>query len=264
MSFDDAGLTLTARTSDAVDRAELGAGAEALFALFLKREPEFGFNPLITVDYPDLSSVDASPFLVDAPAYVVDRIAALEASGEPVGRVVILTTYAEAVNLALDGAGWTGQAIDMPAGPDGTWTWRLDRSDAARTLYIEAVNEADPKIRPDFLLELHDAEGALRGGAWGSIHERAGRRYAYVATMTLDAGLAPGVGTRLGQALDETLRAAGVTTVHLGTQTAGPFYERLGYRMTHRVLPELRRRPDGGLGWVSTDLMMMERRLADD
>lgn len=264
MSFDDVGLRLTARTSDVVDRDELRAGADALFTLFLKRELEFGFNPQIVVDYPDLALGDASPFLADAPAYVAERIAALETDGGPVGRAVILTTYAGAVNPALAAAGWTGQAIDMPAGPDGTWTWRLDCFDAARTLYIEAVNEADPKIRPDFLLELHDAEGALRGGAWGSIHEQAGRRYAYVATMTLDVGLPPGVGTQLGQALDETLRAAGVTTVHLGTQTAGPFYERLGYRVTHRVLPELRRRPDGGLGWVSTDLMMMERRLADD
>ncbi|WP_333591493.1 hypothetical protein [Brevundimonas sp.] len=257
--FEEVGLTLTARTSDHVDRAELAAGAAALFDLFLAREPEFGFNPDIVVDYPDLTG--AAPFLADALAHVADRIAALERTGAPIGRVVILTTYAEVVGAPLSAAGWRGERIDMPAGPDGTWTYRLDLSEAPRTLYLEAVDEADPKIRPDFLLELHDGQGRLRGGAWGSIHQRDGRRYAYIATMTLDVGLPAGVGTRLGQALEATLRDAGVVAAHLGTQTAGPFYERLGFRITHRVLPELRVRDGDDGARTTTDLVMMERRL---
>ena len=261
IGFDDAGLTLTVRMSDVHDRADLAGGAEGLFNLFLAREPEFGFNPDVVVDYPDLSAGAASPFLADAPAHVADRIAALEADGGPIGRAIVLTTYADAVGEGLTAAGWRGERIDMPAGPDGTWTYRLDRSDARRTLYLEAVNETDPKIRPDFLLELHDADGRLRGGAWGSLHERDGRRYAYIATMTLDVGLPPGVGTRLGQALETTLRDAGVVAAHLGTQTAGPFYERLGFRITHRVLPELRVRVGDGGARTTTDLVMMERRL---
>ena len=155
IGFDDAGLTLTVRTSDTHDRAEMAAGAGAVFDLFLAREPEFGFNPDVVVEYPDLTASTA-PFLTDAPAHVADRIAALEADGGPIGRVIILTTYADAVGEGLTAAGWRGERIDMPAGPDGTWTYRLDRSEVPRTLYLEAVNEADPKIRPDFLLELHD------------------------------------------------------------------------------------------------------------
>jgi GNAT superfamily N-acetyltransferase len=262
MTFADAGLTLRVRTSDDTDRAELAAGAAAVFDLFLKREPEFGFNPAVQVDYPDLTAGADSPFLADAIAYVEGRIAALEAQGETVARVVILTTYDDKVGASLREVGWVGQAIDMPAGPDGTWTWRLDRAGEGRTLYIEAVNEADEKLRPDFLLELTDDQGRLRGGAWGSIHARDGVRYAYIATMTLDVGLKPGVGTRLGEALEATLRQAGVVAVHLGTQTAGPFYERLGFRITHRVLPELRVRTGEDGARVTTDLVMMERRLA--
>lgn len=261
MSFDDVGLTLRVRTVPPHDHAALAEGAEGVFKLFLAREPEFGFNPDVVVDYPDLAAGADSPFLADAPGYVAARIAALEAQGDPIGRVVILTTYADAIGSALTAAGWAGQHIDMPAGPDGTWTYSLERSSGARALYIEAVNETDPKIRPDFLLELTDDKGRLRGGAWGSIHARDDQRYAYIATMTLDAGLPPGVGTRLDQALEATLRDAGVAAAHLGTQTAGPFYERLGYRITHRVLPELRVRLGDDGARVTTDLVMMERRL---
>lgn len=263
MTFADAGLTLRARTSDDTDRADLAAGAAALFDLFLKREHAFGFNPEVVVDYPDLTFGPDSSFLADTLAYVEDRIATEEASGGPISQVVILTTYADMVGPALAAAGWDGRQIDMPAGPDHTWTYRQDRTDSGRTLYIEAVNEADEKLRPDFLLELTDDQGRLRGGAWGSIHARDGDRYAYIATMTLDAGLPPGTGTRLGQALHQVLAGAGVIAAHLGTQTAGPFYERLGFRITHTLVPALRVREGEGGGRVTTDLVMMERHLSD-
>jgi len=262
LDFTDVDLRLTVRTSDAVDRSELAGGAASLFDLFLKREPEFGFNPQVVVDYPDLAAGPDSAFLIDTRAYVEDRIAGLEAEGAAIARVVILTTYGPVVGPALEAAGWAAEHIDMPAGPDGTWTYRKDLRTEGRTLYIEAVNEADEKLRPDFLLELTDDQGRLRGGAWGSIHERDGVRYAYIATMTLDVGLKPGVGTRLAEALNQTLIEAGVVAAHLGTQTAGPFYERLGFRITHRVLPELRVRTGEDGARVTTDLVMMERRLA--
>ncbi|MBN8553344.1 MAG: GNAT family N-acetyltransferase [Caulobacterales bacterium] len=261
IDFADAGLTLRARTSDDTDRAELAAGTVALFDLFLRREHEFGFNPDVVVEYPDLEPGPEAPFLAGVVAYVEGRIAELEASGPPIARVVILTTYGPLVGPALQGAGWDAEHIDMPAGPDGTWTYRKDLRAEGRTLYIEAVNEADEKLRPDFLLELTDDQGRLRGGAWGAIHDRDGARYAYIATMTLDVGLKPGVGTRLGEALHQTLAEAGVVAAHLGTQTAGPFYERLGFRITHRVLPELRVRTGEDGARVTTDLVMMERRL---
>lgn len=262
MTFADAGLILLTRTSDDTDRAELAAGAAALFELFLQREPEFGFNPDVVVEYPDLEAGAQAPFLSEVLAYVNDRVAALEAEGAAIARVVILTTYGPAVGSALEADGWAGERIDMPAGPDGTWTYRKELRADGRTLYIEAVNEADEKLRPDFLLELTDDDGRLRGGAWGSIHKRSGARYAYIATMTLDVGLKPGIGTRLGEALNQTLIGAGVVAAHLGTQTAGPFYERLGFRITHRVLPELRVRSGEDGARVTTDLVMMERLLA--
>lgn len=261
MNFSDAGLSLQTRTSDDTDRAELAAGAAALFDLFLRREPEFEFNPDVVVEYPDLEAGSDAPFLAKVVTDIGDHVAALEADGAPIARVVILTTYGPVVGPALEAAGWDAERIDMPAGPDGTWIYRMDLRAEGRTLYIEAVNEADEKLRPDFLLELIDGEGRLRGGAWGSIHARDGARYAYIATMTLDVGLQPGVGTLLGEALETTLRQAGVVAAHLGTQTAGPFYERLGFCITHRVLPQLRVRAGGDGERVATDLVMMERRL---
>jgi len=259
--FAGAGLTLRVRTSDDTDRADLAVGAAELFELFLKREHEFGVNPDVTIDYPDLTAGADSPFLADAAAYVEGRLAALEAEGESVTRVVILTTFGPVVGPALEAGGWDAARIDFPAGPDGTWTYSKDLWTEGRVLYIEAVNEADEKLRPDFLLELTDDHGRLRGGAWGAIHDRDGSRYAYIATMTLDVGLKPGVGTRLGEALHQTLTKAGVVATHLGTQTAGPFYERLGFRITHRILPALRVRTSEDGAQVTTDLVMMERRL---
>ncbi len=89
-----------------------------------------------------------------------------------------------------------------------------------RTPCVEAVNEADEKIRRSFSLELRDGAGRLRGGACGAVHETDGKRFAYLAAVTLDVGLPPSTGIALGQAPFDFLPSLGVSTVHLCTQTA--------------------------------------------
>jgi hypothetical protein len=201
-------LSLKRKTLRNASQAELDEAAGKLFSMFVEREKEFGFNPAIVVDYPDVTDPDASPFLDDAAGYIDRLVTRLEGEGAPIDQIVALTTFGARLTEPLMQAGFVGAPIDMPAGPDDT-TWYRRKpisSGAGRTLYLEAVNEADPKIRPSFALELHDSDAKLRGGACGSIHKRDGARYAYLATMTLDAGLPAGTGQWLGEALIAFMR----------------------------------------------------------
>ena len=237
-------------------RARLDEVAAELFGLFLAREEEFGFSPDVVTEYPDVAAEGG--FLDDPLGHIAARRHA--ADGQDFDRIVILTTYADRIGPALVAAGYAATPIVMPAGPDHTAAFTQDTGSSTgqgRTLYLEAVNEADEKIRPSFALRLLDQDGALAGGACGSIHDLDGHRYAYLATMTLASGLPPTTGTRLGQALLQALARDGIETVHLGTQTAGPFYERLGFRTTLQLIPRLRFRsgPDGHPVWL--DLVMM-------
>jgi len=237
-------------------RARLDEVAAELFGLFLAREEEFGFSPDVVTEYPDVAAEGG--FLDDPLGHIAARRHA--ADGQDFDRIVILTTYADRIGPALVAAGYAATPIIMPAGPDHTSASTLNTGSTtgqARTLYLEAVNEADEKIRPSFALRLLDQSGALAGGACGSVHDLDGHRYAYLATMTLAGGLPPTTGTRLGQALLQALARDGVRTVHLGTQTAGPFYDRLGFRTTLRLVSRLRFRsgPDGQPVWH--DLVMM-------
>ena len=75
------------------------------------------------------------------------------------------------------------------------------------------------------------------------------------------AGLPPGTGTKLAGAMLDFLRGLGVSTVHLGTQTAGPFYEQVGFRVTRRLIPELRNRRTADGRVVPHDLVMLEMDL---
>jgi len=255
LTVQDRRFTLEVLTTATASRAQLDAGAAELFGLFLSREKEFGFNPDVVVEYPDIAA--EGPFLSDPAGFVAAR----RAEGAPFARVVILTTFADRVHNALAAQGFAARPIDMPAGPDHTaaFLWPADGTQPkGRTLYLEAVNEADEKIRPNFVLRLLDEAGQLQGGACGSIHARDGRSYAYLATMTLAEGLPPTTGTSLGAALLELLRREGVATVHLGTQTAGPFYEKLGFRTTLRLVPALRYRQAGEGRLIPHDLVMME------
>ena len=252
-------FSLSVMTLADTPREQLDSEAAAIYQAFAKREREFGFGPDVVVEYPQIGEPQASGFLADPVGHIAARLAEIEKDG-PVARIVVLTTFGQQLLEPLSRAGYRPRRIDMPAGPDHTYAFILDRdlqAEAVRSLYLEAVDEADDKIRPTFVLKLVDGDGRLCGGACGSIHERDGKRFAYLATLTLVAGLPPTTGTRLAEAMMETLRRQGVTTLHLGTQTAGRFYEKLGFRVTHRLVSALRTRTSASGQQTSDDLVMM-------
>lgn len=256
-------FALDGASRDTVPQQVLDDRASALFALFLERERDFGVNPNVVVEYPEIGAPGTSAFLNDPLAAIAARREALAQDGDPVSRVIVLTTYADRIGPGLTAAGYQALPIDMPAGPDHTAAFIRDFSEpgTGRTLYIEAVNEADEKIRPGFALTMTDSTGRLCGGACGSLHRRDGRTYAYLATMTIVAGLPPGTGTRLAAAMLDFLRDLGVARVHLGTQTAGPFYEQVGFHVTHRLIPALRNRQTADGRTIAHDLVMLEMDL---
>ena len=257
-------FALAGATRDSVSQQVLDDRASALFGLFLERERDFGVNPAVVVEYPPLDDPDSnSAFLNDPLSTIAARRAALAQDGAPIARVIVLTTYADRVGPMLTAAGYQAQPIDMPAGPDHTATFVRDFPEIqeGRTLYLEAVNESDEKIRPAFTLTMTDSTGRLCGGACGSLHSRDGRLYAYVATMTVIAGLPAGTGTRLAGEMLDFLRGLGVARAHLGTQTAGPFYEQVGFHVTHRLIPALRSRQAADGRTIPHDLVMLEMDL---
>jgi len=251
-------LSISKLSAPTATQDQLDASAMAIFELFIERETEFATSEDVAIDYPDIAG--STQFLSDPLAYISARLE--QAEGAQFGHVVILTTFANMVGEALERAGYAATRIDMPAGPDFTSAYHFKTGDGPRTLYIEAVNETDPKIRASFAMELRDGGSKLVGGACGSIHRRDGKAYAYLATMTLGAGLPSGTGTMLDEQLVAFLRELGVSTVDLGTQTAGPFYQRLGYRIAHTVLPKLRYRITADGNRAYTDLVMLRRDLA--
>lgn len=236
---------------------QLDAKAAALYQIFAEREREFGFSQDVIVEYPTIDK--DGPFLTDPLGYISMRQTEI-LKNRSVSRIVVLTTYGERLLGPLSEAGYQAIQIDMPAGPDNTFAFARDvdtHEVGACTLYLEAVNEADEKIRPTFVLMMNDDSGRLCGGACGSIHERGRKRFAYLAMMTLLPSLPPRTGTRLANAMFEVLRRRGVSTIHLGTQTAGRFYEKLGFRVTHRLVTGVRTRRSNTGQQISDDLVMM-------
>lgn len=255
------GWQLVACTREEAGQEQLDRLAMELFAILQRREADFGIHPDVTIEIPDPNDRGADALLVDPVGHIEARISLLERQIGPVSRVVVLTTFGDRLWMPLVAAGYRATKIDMPAGPDFTcWFERKLPADEGRTLYLEAVDEADAKIRPGFAFRLLDEGGRLRGGACGSIHQRDGKEYCYLATMVLDAGLPHGTGQWLGEELLAFLRRQGVSKVHLGTQTAAPFYQKLGFRVVQRLIADLRLRHVDGRT-VSTDLVMMERAL---
>ncbi|WP_270693122.1 MULTISPECIES: GNAT family N-acetyltransferase [unclassified Aeromonas] len=216
---------------------ELSERQLALFALLQLREQEFGFNPNVIVHYPETRFLNAP---LD---YLAQLIAAQQQQGHLINEVVILTTYPQ-VQAPLVDHGYRHEAVHMPAGPDHTTIFRIQSGThvAGKTLYIEAVNEQDPKIRPTFVLMLRDKNGELQGGMSGSIWNQDERRYAYIGTVVMRPGQPAGSGTRLATAVLEYLTRQGVCEVNLGTQTAEPFYTKLGFQTIHHIVPALRHR----------------------
>ncbi|AUH64485.1 GNAT family N-acetyltransferase [Paracoccus zhejiangensis] len=246
-----------------IDAGRGDPGLEAvigeIFALFAGREREFGVNPDVVIDYPDL---ECSDFLADPAAYLTRRQTEVEADrGAPLARIVMLTTYRDRIGAALTDAGFILTPIDMGAGPLGTAFLTRDLGAEGPVLYVEAVNEADPRISPSFALRLTDAAGRLVGGACGSVQREGGVARAYLAIMAVAPDQPAGTGTALAQAMTHHLTQMGVTQINLGTQTADRFYEKLGFRQQHVVQPKLRFREGVEGKRVWHDLVMMQRDL---
>lgn len=242
-------------------RDRLDAEAMAIYQIFAGREAEFGFGPDVVIEYPPIADPADSPFLADPAGHIAGRLDSLDPAGR-IGRVIVLTTFGQRLLDPMTQAGYRAEQIDMPAGPDHTYAFTLDRDPAAaRVLYLEAVDEADEKIRPGFVVKLTDIDGRLCGGACGSIHDRDGRRFAYLAMMTLVPGMPARTGTMLAGAVIAALRRQGVATVHLGTQTAGRFYEKIGFGVTHRLVRRLRTRVSADGRQIDDDLVMLRMDL---
>ncbi|AXE34440.1 GNAT family N-acetyltransferase [Chromobacterium phragmitis] len=232
---------------------------QALFAILIEREQEFGFNPDIVVEYPE--PLDA--LLADPAAYLDARIRAAEsARGRPFARAAILTTYSDILGGPLVVAGYREEAIDMPAGPDNTrWYARGLQEEGAGVFYLEAVNEMDEKIQPSFVFKLNGAQGELIAGMSGSVWEQNGERCAYIATVVARDDAPAGAGSQVAAAVWAYLREQGVARVNLGTQTADRFYERQGFRVIHTIVPRLRYRTGADGNRVWHDLVIMRKDL---
>ncbi|MCA8887188.1 MAG: hypothetical protein KDA46_00025 [Parvularculaceae bacterium] len=258
-------FSLSVMTKADTSREQLDAEAGAIYQIFAGREREFGFGRDVVVEYPQITEAQTSRFLIDPAGHIAARVSELEKT-RPISSIVVLTTYGQQLLGPLSAAGFEPVQIDMPAGPDHTYAFTLARdagAPGACALYLEAVDEADEKIRPTFVLRLVDGDGRLCGGACGSVHERGGERFAYLATLTLAAGTPPTTGTQLAEAMFEILRGQGVSVLHFGTQTAGRFYEKLGGKITHRLVKGLRTRVSPQGVSLSDDLVMMRIDLAD-
>lgn len=238
-------------TSDELSEKQL-----ALFALLQLREQEFGFNQNVIVHYPEAS------FLTAPLDYLDLLILEQQQQGHLINEVVILTTYPQ-VHTPLVERDYLHEAVHMPAGPDHTAIFRLDygANPASKTLYIEAVNEQDPKIWPTFVLMLRDEHGELQGGMSGSIWTQDKRRYAYIGTVVVQPGQPAGTGTLLANTVLEYLTQQGVYEVNLGTQTAEPFYTKLGFRVIHHIVPALRHRTASDGTVLPHNLVIMSKML---
>ena len=232
-----------------------------LFDILQQREREFGYSPAIHVVYPDRTEA----FLTDPLAYIQGKIADIKLmQGRDVTSVVILTTYGDRLLTPLCTAGYQADKIFMPAGPEHTYRFATsERAEATAQqpccLYLEAVNEQDAKIRPSFVLRLTDEAGALRGGLCGSVADVDGERFAYIATVVVDASAPASAGSRIAELALDYLGREGVKSVHLGTQTAVGFYQKMGFTIIHSIVKHLRYRVarDGSQVW--NDLVIMEK-----
>ncbi len=151
----------------------------------------------------------------------------------------------------------------MPAGPQHRSAFVVEPSapcSGGRTLYIEAVNEDDEKIRPSFVLRLSGPLGRWCHGACGSAYERQGKRYADLATMTPAAGMPQASGTEIVEQHVRFLRDQNVEAVHLGAQTAARFYDKSGFKVEHCLIRNLRIRREDEQE-VQSDVVMLSMAL---
>lgn len=235
---------------------ELAQYQLALFALLQQREQEFGFNPDVIVHYPE------EGFLASPTNYLNSLLSEQRQQGHIINQVVMLTTYNE-LSAELLQEGYQREGVHMPAGPDHTAIFRKQYGEhlQGKTLYVEAVNEQDPKIRPTFVLMLRNENGVLQGGMSGSIWPQEGKFYAYIGTVVVQPGQPTGTGTLLANTVLDYLKEQGVCEANLGTQTAEPFYAKLGFKPIHHIVPALRHRTGQDGAIIAHNLVIMSKSL---
>ena len=243
---------------------------QAIFDLFIQRDQtEFYFSPDKVVHYPEIDSKN-SPFFTDPVSYVQACIDQESAEKQTlIDHVIILTTHGHILNQPFIDAGYRAEKIDMPAGPKYTYAFSKlfpdsnpqKYTNAGKTLYIEAVNEHDEKIRPTFSLVIKTENHELCGGVCGSIFEDQQRKYAYIATLVIKKGLEKSTGSALASATWDYLRRQGVSQINLGTQTAAKFYAKQGFSVIHRLVKNLKIRLTNQGKEISNDLVIMAKAL---
>ena len=125
-----------------------------------------------------------------------------------------------------------------------------------RCLNLRAAKKADDNIRPRFVIRVQVRTARLCGGGCGAVDGA----HAYLSIPTLIAGLPAGTGTAQARGSRHPARAGGVA-VDLGTRTAGRFYERLGCRVTHRLVRGSRTRVTADGRQIDDDLVMLRTTL---
>lgn len=126
-----------------------------------------------------------------------------------------------------------------------------------RCLNLRAAKKADDNIRPRFVIRVQVRTARLCGGGCGAVDGA----HAYLSIPTLIAGLPAGTGTALAREVLAILRGLGGVAVDLGTRTAGRFCERLGCRVTHRLVRGLRTRVTADGRQIDDDLVMLRATL---
>ena len=248
-----------------ISQEELAAEAEKIDEIFIDRDAEFEHSADIIDEYPSTWDPKTSRFLLDPADHIAGRIAEIEIEQQVViKRIVVLTTHGQHLLEPLSSVGYTSNQIDMPAWSATLHAFTLDRSlstGPAVTLFFDAVDFACGRRKPTFVIKLLDSYGEICGGASGTIRERGGQQFAYIATFTLKAGLPPTTGTRFAEAMISFLRQKGVISVDLITQTAGRFYQKFGFQITHRVVEGFRTRIGSDGQCRSEDLMILNMKL---
>lgn len=265
MQVGGADFELIVMTDTDTLRDRLEMEVHAIEQIFIDRDAEFGHSDHIIDEYPWIRDSKTSCFLLDPAGYIARRTAEVEIEQQVrVGRIIVFTTNGQCLLEPLSNAGYASDQIDMPAWSARLHTFTLNLGlsrDPDVTLFFDAVDYAIGKQRPTFVIKLLDSGGKLCGGASGSVHERGKQRFAYIATFTLKAGLPRTTGTRLAEAMISFFRHQGVNSVDLITQTAGVFYEKLGFQITHCVVEGIRTRVESDGQFRSEDLMILNIRL---
>ena len=152
----------------------------------------------------------------------------------------------------------------MPAGPAHTAVFILEPSaddEKRRTLYVKAVIEGNDKIKPSLVLIFSDPLGQLCGVARGSIHERQGTGYAYLATLALASALPRSTGTTIHETTHAVSAEPERGSASLRNPDRREVLRKMGPKVNHRPINKLSVRHEEGQE-VTGNLVMLSMTLS--